>query len=332
MLDPPVELACADDAVLLDEQDVGEEGTEDLTDQEIPDKASPDPAALPILLPTALPDVLPNVLPPVASTPPNAAQPLDGMVDETQRSAVPSVAAKPDGSAAPVDVQVVIGNTIAEKPVEPVPDPERVSQAPADGLARPKPDAEMAEPMPVLRRENPLADAPVPQVNADPMTEPTDPMSVEVSLHVGRETRAEIAQAPASHPPRAAAPHEVARQIAEKLVHSDQTRIEITLTPEELGKVRLLITPGDTPSVAVYAENRETLDLLRRNADLLGKELRDTGFAGASLSFGEDADSSPGRRMEPYAMPRRDARAGVAQDEDSHRPATVSGRQIDMRI
>ncbi|AYF01548.1 flagellar hook-length control protein FliK [Paracoccus yeei] len=158
--------------------------------------------------------------------------------------------------------------------------------------------------------------------------------AVEVVLHQGREVRAEMRGTAAVHPPHPTAPHEVTRQIADAVRNSDETRFEITLTPEELGKVRLVISPGERPSVAVYAENRETLDLLRRNADLLDRELRDAGLGGAALSFGQGTAQDGNPRHSGTSFSGHDA--GSVRTEDSPqgpRPSQgITLRQLDIRI
>ena len=71
-------------------------------------------------------------------------------------------------------------------------------------------------------------------------------------------------------------------------VSTDQARTtELTLTPEEMGKLRFEITTrDDQTTIRVFAERGETLDLLRRNADSLVNELRQMGLSHGSLSFG----------------------------------------------
>lgn len=70
--------------------------------------------------------------------------------------------------------------------------------------------------------------------------------------------------------------------------------IELTLTPEELGPLRLsMVGEGDLIRIVVQAERPDTLDLVRRHADLLVQELRQAGFAGADLSFGHWQERAP---------------------------------------
>ena len=88
--------------------------------------------------------------------------------------------------------------------------------------------------------------------------------------------------------------------------------VEITLAPEELGRLRITLSQeGDVLRVIVQAERGETLDLLRRNADVLMQEIRSCGFSGGSFSFSGwgGAQGDPASQTAPpaSAAPPRDA-------------------------
>ncbi|MEM6386056.1 MAG: flagellar hook-length control protein FliK [Pseudomonadota bacterium] len=64
---------------------------------------------------------------------------------------------------------------------------------------------------------------------------------------------------------------------------------EIRLQPEELGRIRLTMTTSEIGvSVQINAERAETLDILRRNIELLGGDLEQQGFTNLSFTFGSD--------------------------------------------
>jgi flagellar hook-length control protein FliK len=96
---------------------------------------------------------------------------------------------------------------------------------------------------------------------------------------------------------RAYAPH-VAHQIATAIVQTLGATTEIALNPEELGRVRISVTAGDAGlTVAIIAERPETMDLMRRNIDLLTRELREMGYENPTFTFGDqsgDADQDQG--------------------------------------
>lgn len=61
---------------------------------------------------------------------------------------------------------------------------------------------------------------------------------------------------------------------------------EISLSPEELGRLRLhLIPDGDRIQVILSAERPETLDLLRRNLEQFTADLRQMGFSSSAFGF-----------------------------------------------
>ena len=78
-------------------------------------------------------------------------------------------------------------------------------------------------------------------------------------------------------------------QLILKAAHPDRLRtVELSLSPEELGKLRFdIVAHGDRLAVMVFAERPEALDLLRRHSDQLLQELRLAGFTQSSLNFGD---------------------------------------------
>jgi hypothetical protein len=92
------------------------------------------------------------------------------------------------------------------------------------------------------------------------------------------------------------------------------------LDPAELGPVRVGLSGGEgSLSVHITAERPETLDLFRRHADLLARDLRAAGYGGVTFQFGGDTPSQDtlggARTYEPAAGVRReDAAAGSGAD------------------
>jgi hypothetical protein len=78
----------------------------------------------------------------------------------------------------------------------------------------------------------------------------------------------------------------VARQIADALKNGADRPIELTLSPSELGRVRMSLSATDTGvSLVIHADRPETLDLMRRNITELDREFVDMGYAEISFSF-----------------------------------------------
>ena len=90
-------------------------------------------------------------------------------------------------------------------------------------------------------------------------------LSTEVRISVGPSAKSAI--------PHAAVPAQITRQIAEHIPAAIGKPVQITLQPEELGRVRLSVAVSETGViVSIFAERGETLDLMRRNIDQLQQD------------------------------------------------------------
>lgn len=131
----------------------------------------------------------------------------------------------------------------------------------------------------------------------------------------------------------------VAGQIAFSVAQNPDGQTEIMLSPEELGRVRLNVQSGDgSISVTIHAERPETLDLMRRNIELLQRDFRALGYEQMSFSFSQQGFSGQSARHEPedWDKPAPDplAIAEVAPTATPPlRPApALSDRSLDLRI
>jgi hypothetical protein len=79
--------------------------------------------------------------------------------------------------------------------------------------------------------------------------------------------------------------------------------LELALSPEELGRLTISIKhDGDFVRVTVIADRPETLDLMRRHGGDLVADLRQAGFSGASLSFGQGGQGGQPRFANAEAL------------------------------
>lgn len=123
-------------------------------------------------------------------------------------------------------------------------------------------------------------------------------------------------------------------QIGDALVTATADSLEIALSPEELGRIRMVLSgPERSPVVAIWAERPDVLDLIRRNAAALDQHFCEAGFENANFEFhdapsrdwtneGQSEDSGPGAKVASETEP---AIAAVPTR------AIVNGR-IDMRL
>lgn len=114
----------------------------------------------------------------------------------------------------------------------------------------------------------------------------SEQLTGSATTHVtATNARPEVTATPQQAPP-------VNQQIAIALQGAapGDTQIEIALSPEELGHVRLRLHHSENGlSVSIVAERADTLDLLRRNIDLLARDFDSIGYADVSFSFGDQA-------------------------------------------
>lgn len=89
--------------------------------------------------------------------------------------------------------------------------------------------------------------------------------------------------------------HPILRQVAEAVTRMSDDSVEIRLSPEELGTVRLqMVHGGNSMTVHITADRPETLDLMRRNIEDLARDLAEAGYEGAEFTFGEGGDGGRG--------------------------------------
>lgn len=217
-------------------------------------------------------------------------------------------------------------------------------------LAWQSPDrVERADPVPA--RPGPVAQNSVPLTPVGPMTatvapagsEPraTEPLADlalpgQADLH-GQTRPGVVTPAPGSAAAGQAAPPQVL-QVSAAIQGSSERAFDIHLSPAELGKVRISLSPSESGlTVTILADRPETLDLLRRHVDLLAQDFRDLGYDSTAFSFGAESRGESGGdngeakpdRAEPSVTPET-----TRQEQVPHDPITrmaASGR-MDLRL
>lgn len=88
---------------------------------------------------------------------------------------------------------------------------------------------------------------------------------------------------------RADLPINVARQVAEAVHRGPGQSVELSLHPAELGRVRMTLSAAESGmTVMIQTERNETLDLMRRNIEVLEQAIGELGYQDIAFSFGAD--------------------------------------------
>jgi hypothetical protein len=112
-------------------------------------------------------------------------------------------------------------------------------------------------------------------------------------------------------------------------------RIELTLTPETLGKVHFDMRPeGDSLSIVLSAERADTLELMRRHLPDLMAELKQAGIQAGSFSFSSWNEGQRAQSPQLAAPPFEPTETPVAVPTPPTRPVRAVSHLggLDMRF
>jgi hypothetical protein len=157
------------------------------------------------------------------------------------------------------------------------------------------------------RQAAPRAD---PQVAPPPRAAEVAAQRAEISVAAAPATDAAAitaaqsaaAPAPTAQPLQGAAavtppPAAVVEQLVVAAKQNSDGRVDLTLSPAELGRVRMTLLAGETGiTVAIHADRDDTLDLFRRNADSLAQEFRQLGYGSVGFEFRGGGNSGQTQR------------------------------------
>lgn len=201
------------------------------------------------------------------SQPRETAPPVDAAPKPAQNLAAKPEMAKPEIQAKPDQPEVtqapeVREPRLASRPPQETPQPAQAAPpAPAVTMAKEEGKEEV----------RPLEGFAAPASSREPMA-----LSV---------TRIDPAQAPAAS--ERLATH-VSGQISAAISRKEGDRVEIRLDPPELGRVTLSMVVRDDRLVAhVSAERQDIVDLMRRHAEILQKDLNSAGYRNVTLDFAQ---------------------------------------------
>ncbi|WP_344843623.1 flagellar hook-length control protein FliK [Celeribacter arenosi] len=133
-------------------------------------------------------------------------------------------------------------------------------------------------------------------------------------------------------------PPRIAAQLLQGARELADRPMEITLAPEELGKVRMTLQVGDNGAVhlLIAAERGETLDLMRRNTDLLMEQFRDLGVKDGGFSFqsfgGNSSNGEGGGDSRGDTPPTANIAAEISSPSEPLRVQLDGRTGIDIRV
>ena len=204
---------------------------------------------------------------PQISAPAKPMQIAQSRFGETEERSMPRQFASDDSPTAPeIRSQV----DIAKSPSAAAPNPTQTLFASAPGLAN-------------LIKET----------KADPLQQDGDIESLHFDLRGTTSSTSTQTTAPATAMNRADMPRAIAMQIADAVRAMPDRPVDVSLNPEELGRVRLSVSATEAGvMLSVLAERPETLELMKRHAEQLARDLADMGFDSVELSFGKGQDGT----------------------------------------
>ena len=217
------------------------------------------------------------------------------------------------------------GAAVADRPALRPGDP-----TPADPAPRTAPSAASAPPVPSPAAPSPTA--PPPAV-ATAVPDAPPPIAIDAGVEIRSFSAAPTAEAaplPVRRLPDAIAA--MIRDAARAAPAPVEARTEITLSPAELGRVRIVLRgDGEAIVMQVTTERAETAELVRRHADAFERAAQEAGLR-LRMDLGGD-----GPRHGARAPDERQATATAAPDafdpspEPSVAAPTVPGR-LDIRL
>ena len=126
----------------------------------------------------------------------------------------------------------------------------------------------------------------------------------------------------------------LAEHIKQHITPGKPASLELSLAPEELGKMRMVMTPdGDKLRIVIQAERPETLELLRRNTESFSQDLRQSGYSSTSFSFsgwGSSPSAPPPQKTDRTAQSFEAAKEISAAPKQYAAPLKNAG--LDLRF
>lgn len=124
---------------------------------------------------------------------------------------------------------------------------------------------------------------------------------------------------------------------ANKIIRNEAGDLEIVLTPEELGTIKISISNTDRLQVHFSSDRPETVELMRRNLEILERQLQNEGFDETAVSFSFSSQRNDRQQKEQSDIHtghiEMDEKAVDISTDENHRPLqTAAGKSINLRL
>lgn len=210
---------------------------------------------------------------------------------------------------------------------------QSVAKSPPQAITLPQTGA-MPPPPAVAPMPPPTAPVFKPDLNEEAPRSPVIPDDARAELRLpaegGPRPAGPLLQSPQSHD----LPRHVAQQIVEALQRGAGGKdrgVDLLLNPAELGRVRISLSPGDAGlTVHIIADRPETLDLMRRNIDMLAQDFQGLGYEATDFAFAQHdhEGDDQGRKALQQHIPDVIKTA----DSPSQVNATIITDRVDIRL
>ncbi|SPF78800.1 hypothetical protein ALP8811_02732 [Aliiroseovarius pelagivivens] len=133
-------------------------------------------------------------------------------------------------------------------------------------------------------------------------------------------------------------PRMIPTQITEIIRQQPDRPIELTLSPEELGRLRMSFqSEGSAMHVTLSFERPDTLDLMRRHIDQLAQEMRAFGMPNVSFTFQQQTSGEGGESFsdDGSARPSNEQQPDLSGGPDNITPIILSVADragVDIRV
>ena len=98
------------------------------------------------------------------------------------------------------------------------------------------------------------------------------------------------------------APRLISAQVVEIARTQPDKPVELTLNPEELGRLRMTFQSDSTSmNVVLQVERPETLELMRRHIELLAQDMKELGYEDVSFSFQQQNNTASSEQQQENA-------------------------------